>query len=514
MQAAANRLPRTWTTMFALFLAIWLACFIYASAGVRGSDQYWYVAEVRAVIAGDPRTNSLWAHFVLSDPAYLDTRPFVHQGAMPYLLANPGRFLGPYGAWIAFNLFATLLSAGLIFATLRKLAVDGRIAIAASAGFLALPITLWYATQPLIETTVATLSALMMAVAFGGLARAPKFIVLIGLAVIGQQILTIFAPTLLAILLAFLWTEWSRGGARSPARTVLYLVVAGLGLLLITLKESTLGFGVTQLMMNGIPGRTNMDIWLREEPLTFAFGPFLNKLLANLVAYLRPGSSQLFSFPPVVLIVAILAALVRNWRKRGNGATAAHEMLLAYIFGIGLLTYGAVIALHQNQARYLLYILPILIVTAAYLYRQPIESIIERFPWIIGGAGAVLLSGCLILSISLREQSASAARDINAVKTGMASDPRLRSARAVIECYHGEQSLLVDYALPDKIVIHLAPEFAEAQLERIADKSGAQTFLCPPDLMANIRARMPTPALPKIATIEVGESKLEAAEIR
>lgn len=512
MQSASSTVPRLWTIAFALFLTIWLALFFHASAGVRGSDQYWYVAEVRAVMAGDPRTNSLWAHFLLSDPDYLDTRPFVHQGAMPYLLGALRGLLSPYGAWIAFNLLATLLSAGLIFATLRRLAIDGRIALMASACFLALPVTFWYATQPLIEPAIGLLSSLMLAIALGGLARPAKFITLTGLAVIGQQILTIFVPALLAILVAFLWTARTR--PRFPAHAALYLIVAGIGLFLATSKASTLGFGVTQLMMNGVPGRNNMDIWLREETLAFALVPFLHKLLANLAAFLTPAESQLFSLPPFVLILAVLAALVQNWRQALDRTMATREMLLAYIFAIGLLTYGAVIALHQNQARYLLYILPILFVAAAYFYRNRLIRIIERRPWIIGAAGAALLSACLILSIDLHRQSIASARDVAAVQKGMAVNRQLRDDRTVVECYRGAPSLLIDYALPRKIVVHIAPEFADAQLMRIADKSGARIFLCPPAVMADIRATSRSLALPTIATIDIGGSRLEAVQIR
>lgn len=505
------RTARFWTIAFVVIVIAWLALFVHASAGVRGSDQYWYVAEVRAVMAGDPRTNSVWPHFLLADPDYVESRPFIHQGAMPYILASLRGFADPYMAWIAFNLVATGLSAWLIYTTLRRLEVSARVAGIAATLFLLLPVTLWHASQPLVEMTMCLLSAAMIGVAVRPWNDVVKFAVLIALAMIGQQIVTIFQPVLLAILGGFLWVEWRGRGTRSIRLTILYLLIAGLCFLLISLKESTLGFGVTQLMMNGTPGGTNMDLWLHEGSLPFSLSLFMGKLLANLRIFATINTNQIFFVPFFALLLSIAFGFFEKWRSK-SGAPAP---LLGYIVLVALGVYGIVITLHQNQARYMLDILPILIVAAAWLHHGLIERLTAR-PIIIlaSGAGALsLLAVGAVLATTLRTESATSARDSASFRRVMAEKTSLREAKVVIECYHGGASLQLGYAVPEKIFIHIAPDRVATPLQRIAKISGARMIFCPADITQTIRKTMPGVNLRRVATARVGLTDYEISRI-
>lgn len=502
---------RIWTAAFVLLALVWLGLFLYAGGGVRGSDQYWYVAEVRAVMAGDPRTNSLWPHFLLADPNYIDSRPFIHQGLMPYILASLGGFLDPYRAWIALNLVATGLSAWLIYTSLRQLQVSVRVAGIAAIFFLLLPATLWHATQPLVEMTICLLSAAMIAVAVRPWNDVIKFGVLIALAMIGQQIITIFQPVLLAILIGFLWVEWRGGGTRSMRLTILYLMIAGLCFLLISLKESTLGFGVTQLMMNGTQSGTNMDLWLHEGALPFSLSLFMDKLLANLRIFAILNANQIFFLPFFALLLAIGVGFAAYWRAKSGGTA----LLIGYILLVALGVYGIVILLHQNQARYVLHILPILIVTAAWLHHGLIERLIDRRFGILaaGAAGLSLIAVDTVLAMTLRAESAASAQDSAAFRRVMTNKPSLREAEVLIECYHGGKSLQLTYAVPEKIFVHIAPDRAATPLERIAKASGAKIIFCPADITKILRDRSPGVGLHHIATARVAAIDYEISRI-
>ena len=502
---------RAWTFAFVLLILVWLSLFFYASGGVRGSDQYWYVSEVRAVMAGDPRTNSLWPHFLLGDPNYIESRPFIHQGAMPYIIASLGGVLDPYRAWIAFNLIAAGLGAWLISTSLRQLDAGPRVAGIAAILYLLIPATLWYASQPLVETTVALLSAAMIAVAVRPWNPVMKFAVLIVLAMIGQQIITIFQPVLLAILAGFLWDEWRAGGTRSIRLTFFYLLITGLCSLLISLKQSTLGFSVTQLMMNGTPGGTNMDLWLREGSLPFSLSLFMSKLFANLLVFATPNANQIFFLPFFALLLAIGVGLVAKWRARAD----IRALLVGYVVLVALGVYAIVIMLHQNQARYILYILPILIVAAAWLHHERIERLLDRrFGTLASGAAALALVAVgAVLAMTLRAESAASARESAAFRRVMTDLPALRDAKVLIECYHGGESLQLTYAIPKKLFVHITADSAATQLKRIAERSGTNLLFCPAEATALLRESVPGVNLHLVATTKIGTTDFEISRI-
>jgi hypothetical protein len=500
-----------WPVVFSLPIIIWLALFAYSSAGVRGSDQYWYVAEVRAVMAGDPRTNSLWPNFLLADPTYLESRPFIHQGIMPHIVAGLPGMADPYMAWIIFNLVAVGLSAALIYSTLRQLEVSAKVSGLAATLFLMLPVTFWHASQPLVEITICLLSASMIAIAVRPWNDVIKFAALLVLAMIGQQIVTIFQPVLLAISVGFLWHEWRGGGTRSIRMTILYLLIAGFCFSLISLKETTLGFGVTQLMMNGTLGGSNMDLWLYEGSVPFSLSLFLGKLVANLSIFTTINSNQIFFFPFIILLIAIAFGFFIKWHAKSG----APSLLVGYIVMVALAVYGVVIALHQNQARYMVYILPVLIVAAAWLHHGLIERLTDhRFGILASGAAAMsLLSVATVLAITLRTESADSAKDSAAFRRLMAEDTSLRDAKVLIECYHGGTSLQLAYAVPDKIFIHIAPDRVATPLKRIAEISGARLIFCPADTTEAIRQNRLDLSLRRIGTAKVGPTDYEISHI-
>lgn len=502
---------RAWTFAFLLLILVWLGLFLYASGGVRGSDQYWYVSEVRAVVAGDPRTNSLWPHFLLGDPNYIESRPFIHQGAMPYIIASLGGVLDPYRAWIAFNLIAAGLGAWLIYTSLRRLDASPRVAGIAATLYLLLPSTLWHASQPLVETTVALLSAAMIAVAVRPWNPVVKFAVLIVLAMIGQQIITIFQPVLLAVLAGFLWAEWRGGGTRSIRLTLLYLLIAGLCFLLISLKESTLGFSITQLMMNGTPGGTNMDLWLHEGTLPFSPRLFMGKLFANLLVFATPNTNQIFFLPFFALLLAIGVGLFAKWRQRAD----IRALLVGYVVLVALGVYAIVIMLHQNQARYILYILPILIVAAAWLHHERIERLLDRRAGTLAVSATALslIAVGAVLAMTLRMESATSARESAAFRRVMTGEPAVRDAKVLIECYHGGASLQLTYAIPEKLFVHISPEHSASQLKRIAERSGTDLLFCPAAAATSIRESVPDLNLHPVATTKIGPIAYEISRI-
>src|SRR5262245_9247276 len=140
--------------------AIFIVLVWVGTSGVRGSDQYWYVADVESLIDGHGvQTNEIYPVTVRYEVGTLH-RPFVHHILNTYGVALPALHFGSYGCWIAVNLASSLLTSFLIFCTVVRFTDSRTAALAVSASYLLLPLTVWLTTQPLAEASIAPLVAL------------------------------------------------------------------------------------------------------------------------------------------------------------------------------------------------------------------------------------------------------------------------------------------------------------------------------------------------------------------
>src|SRR5215467_13910721 len=134
---------------------VWVGAF-----GVRGSDQYWYVADVESLVQGrGVQTNEIHPVSVRHEVAPLP-RPFIHNILNIYVVALPALLFGSYGAWIIVNLLSSLLTAFLIFRTVVRFTDSRAAALTVAVSYLLLPVTVWLTTQPLAEASIAPLVAL------------------------------------------------------------------------------------------------------------------------------------------------------------------------------------------------------------------------------------------------------------------------------------------------------------------------------------------------------------------
>ena len=129
-----------------------------AKAGIRGSDQYWYVADTDNLIKG-LGIQSNWHYPVRLLKGDTDA-PFVHNVPQVYMAALIGFLFGAYYGWIIMNVLLNICSAFLIYLMLRK-ELSIHPSILGSVFFLLCPISFWLSSQPLAEpflTLVLTLT--------------------------------------------------------------------------------------------------------------------------------------------------------------------------------------------------------------------------------------------------------------------------------------------------------------------------------------------------------------------
>src|SRR5438105_5353116 len=115
------------------------ACVLVTSGYIRGTDQFWYVADVESLTHGQYVTNNIYpANLVSPGPL---PRSFVHNNVTLYIAVPLARLLGGQAGWLATNLACTFGSALLVWLSLRRPSAK---AAALAASFLLLfPVTIW-----------------------------------------------------------------------------------------------------------------------------------------------------------------------------------------------------------------------------------------------------------------------------------------------------------------------------------------------------------------------------------
>lgn len=490
---AGLRLSRGTVSILVLAAAfcVFSALVFAGASGVRGSDQFWYLSEIRAVAEGDPRTNSLFPNLIQRDAGVLTARPFIHDTAYPYLVALLAPALGPYAAALAFNLALAGASAVFIFLAVLKTGSGSEdrhaAALAAALAFLFLPVTFWQASQPAPELALAFLCALCCYTAVSGLRGYAVFSLLVGLILAAESLRSIFEPALLVCAAAFIGSAF-RDGAKSRWLTALYgLALSVSALVFLRLKEDTLPYSRLELAQNGATTGNNMELWLADGGIEPRLGDIALKALRNLLGFFEPGAVQLFLLPFTVLCFGIAALLAGLWLRGRLAELSRIQVSLIAIAGTAVAVTLAIVALHQNQFRYTLTALPALIVTMAALWRPDPG---RAMPALRMAAAAVLLGLCLaanaVLAQRLSTEGRQAASRVELFQRAALESDTLRTAAVVMDCFRQADSLLMAYALPGTLFVHFDPGTGADYFRRTVEASAATALVCARDEAAKI----------------------------
>jgi hypothetical protein len=336
---------------------IFVVLVVVGASGVRGSDQYWYVADVESLIDGrGVQTNEIYPVTIRHEVAPLP-RPFVHNILNVYVAALPALLFGAYGGWIVVNVFCSLLTAFLIFRTVARLA-DSHAALAAAVGYLLLPVTIWLTMQPLAEASISPLVALAAYVYVTANSSYWRWMLLI---VIGA-LLVCCRPTFVLLLplipLAYVAhvTPWQIGTVARAAG------IAALGFALWILGKHLLEPNVSvsylQVIGSDGPNFSNMTNFFDLSPQP----PTISAIVANVVKGLAiqftkiDAGYALFYLPFNVLALAPLVLL------RGSRRTEVIRVAMGGLVAVGLHLITALLV--RNQFRYLLVATPPLLMAA------------------------------------------------------------------------------------------------------------------------------------------------------
>jgi len=408
---------------------------LYGANGLRGSDQYWYVADVETLAADRAPLSNTWFPMGLLR-AEADgngyTAPFYHNGPLMHLVAALEQRLpaSAYATWIGVNLLCLLVTVGTVWWWLRRrtcAAVAGWVAAFAALA----PIAVWQSANTMRETWFGALSALALTLFFlvppnapaeSGTGRSwqspraavtePALALVLATGALSHPMFLI----LLALLVLVRAAQWL--GDRHTARA-LAIVPALLALVIVQLfKErwfpSSFQPSLSTIITSAVPGVTNMAWHLSDTPVALDI-PFL-------LSKLRAAAERQFAEPglwPIYLqthaaLVAWLALVLRAWRQPSTGSSHPTPFALL-VLGAFLGLYAAIIVLQQNQIRFQQLIAPaafILIGHALHVWLPRRRLPLVMVPVLLGSMAVATL-----MVRQLHDESAVEQRDRAALAT-------------------------------------------------------------------------------------------------
>jgi 4-amino-4-deoxy-L-arabinose transferase-like glycosyltransferase len=296
--------PKFERTLVAVMVLLFIVLTFWAAmAGIRGTDQYWYLADSQSLISGHGvHTNVIYpisARF--AKPDYL--LPFIHNILNIYLAAGFGFLAGAYWGWILLNLVSSLLTAFLIYKILRRYA-DERLSLMVSSMYLLIPLTFWQTTQLLAEASITPLVALGAYLFLNSDRKFSRWLLLmtvVGLLLISRAS---FLPLIPLVPLAFLLCNRPLKAIHVVQALVLLVVGTVFYFIMKYVLVQNAPVEMTKILTTGTQSNlSNMalyfDITKHSPQISEMLHTFITKLIRNLMVQLVPRSfTNLLMFIP------------------------------------------------------------------------------------------------------------------------------------------------------------------------------------------------------------------------
>ncbi len=358
-----------------LLVPVWIALAIWTTPTFRGSDQYWYVEDVSTIVRGGTQTHEVYPFSLIgTDARFQDRRGFVHDVPVLWVWAGAARVLGgdPHVGIIAINLLSTLGAAAFVYLAARRfLSRTG--ALAASLFFLYIPAVFFITTQDMAEP----FSALFVALALWLVVRwRDRFwaYALAEAAIAVAAVGRIWTLPLLAVLpVGLLLFGEGRTWPRRLGRTAAALGVGLLAYLpLYRVFVSYIPPLDPMALLEVTRASNNMVLYFAVTPAPpFALAAFLPEVAKNAWAALV---AQVSVTPRGFTITKSFVA-ADEWPANLAFLTAAAglfirgtDRLRRWLMVLAVLAFGmhmGMATLYQNQPRYLVPLLPAIVLGAA-----------------------------------------------------------------------------------------------------------------------------------------------------
>jgi len=448
---------------------VWLV--LTAASDVRGSDQYWYVADVQRLLQGGTHTTNNIYPAQIMQPGPLRRPPFVHDILNLYLIVPAAKIFGSYGGWIATNILATIVT-GLMLALLVWKVGRRWIGLASYAVYLLLPLTIWQSSQPLAEATVAPFVAAGVLCYVWAKDKPGLWILTAFFAAMAYYCRASFSPILFIIPIAYFLEN-------RPARRKAILGAVGLlcfAVFVVAAKrfifEQSTPTSLRALINIGIPGVTdNMHSLYGISSMPIFPQKLWLKFVMNLYHqfFPRQGSYQIFYLPFNVLAGLSVYLLFREKSFRPRR--------LAYCCAALLAIHVATIMIVQDQFRYMLVVMPGVLAAGVVALGKMKVFGSSKVRLIFLSALFVALTICDIPIAAKLRQEGLQERQLRTALKPMFDTAIAEDESVIIEA--PEKFQLLGYVLRPRTVVFVDKGYSPEQYQTMLEKSGSKWLLCP-----------------------------------
>ncbi len=469
------------------FVLVVIALSVFAaSAGVRGSDQYWYLADVETLIHRGMIVSDTIFPVGLLGPAGSLAPPFIHNVLGTYLAAIPATIVGGYGGWVALNVVATLATSGLIYLAARTVADHWAAAVCAVA-YPLLPITLWHTAQPLTEPSTAFFAALaisLLAVAGSSTMRWLAVVGAVGLLYYSRES---YLPLLLTVPIGYVIVRAGQGpGGLRAALAPMTVLWAGVVVMVVVGRAlfgaQNVAFSYTRLLNAAVPGETG-NMWFNfdlssanlEDRLPFRLDLLGAKALGHAAEQFVSFDSAPFALFFWTFNVLAIVALLTLWRDRRQPARV--RLIVAALSMVAI--HFVTITLFQNQVRYTVPAIPgLLVVFAIALSGIPAlrQAAAPRTTLVVALVILVALAPAVVLARAQRNDAV----DADATEQGVRAllDANLDRDETAMIVYVGQPQVLAYGAGPRRI-LYVSPDYTTDEYDRLRAAFPARWLLAP-----------------------------------
>lgn len=351
-----RKLGRLNLLIWIIVIVFYICISLYGASGLRGTDDYWYVADVESLITGNgPYSNNVYPVSIINEDASLP-RPFVHNTLNVYLAAVPALIFGAYRGWIVLNILSGLITSYIIYRIVIKFTKPGWAALMACT-YLLLPVTLIQTVKPMAEASIAPLVALLLFVYTLDSNKFSKWAALQFIAGLLLFCRPSFLPLILIIPFVYLVKNWNLKFKVAAGIIGLFLIgVSFMGFNRI-LFEPNVSYSNLKIVNSGVPNKSdNMNIFLNLYPEAITVHNTINNLKAKASEGLRiqylSGKAQMIRYYLPFNLAGLVAVVMLFISKKQKVRELAMAAIFFYL--LHLLT----VVVFQNQERYMLVAMP------------------------------------------------------------------------------------------------------------------------------------------------------------
>ena len=447
----------------------------YAANGPRGSDQFWYLSDVETLLNNNPPlTNTLFPGTMVRENIPIGKSYFLHHTPALYMVVPFAKCFGAYHGWIVLNILVGIAGASCVAYTVSMIA-SARLAVFAFSMFLLLPAAFWQSSNVLQESVFSFLMALIILL----IVLSERFTWAWFGFIIATVLSSLFHPIFFVMAFAgLIYFFYSMKVENKESTTALIVVAIGLvalfGIKVMQPVWFPSGFqpSLKAIMLDSIPG--NKMAWhlnLQLPDVTTAL--LLDKVIYALKHQFGFSSLSIFFWPANIMLVflAFLPFCKREIKVKR----------LIFICVIILIPFCGMVVLHQNQFRYQLFVLPVLIVVTAYVLNNTLHQNIRRkvATVIFGIVFASLLSVDMALAMHMRADGNAFQRAGDAAVEIMRD--HVEEGDRILVVYHSHVLFFAHLAAPSKCLLLPQAGLDQDQLRSLNKEFGAKWLFCDSD---------------------------------